>query len=119
MWWGYYPCKKEGRSFSELYSKVSLVSSEASASIRDAVQWGRHETTGNLVRKDGTKVEAHIVLRPLLDASKNLVGFGLIANEVARSKPNAAPSPPAAMAKVVPLRGDARILVVDDNQGVL
>jgi PAS domain S-box-containing protein len=114
---GYSAGEVVGRSFSELYSKVSLVNSEAHAAIRDAVQWGRHETTGNLVRKDGAKVEASMVLRPLLDASKNLVGFGLIAHEVARSKP--APAPPAAVAKVVPLRGNARILVVDDNQGVL
>jgi PAS domain S-box-containing protein len=116
---GYSAGEAVGRSFSELYSKVSLVNSEANASIRDAVQWGRHETTGQLVRKDGTKVETHMVLRPLLDASRNLVGFGLIANEVARSKPSAAPPPSAAVAKVVPLRGNARILVVDDNQGVL
>jgi PAS domain S-box-containing protein len=116
---GYSAGEVIGRSFSELYSKVALVNSEANASMKDAVQWGRHETTGQLMRRDGAKVEAHIVLRPLLDASKTLVGFGLIAHEAARSKPGTAPSPPAAMAKVVPLRGSARILVVDDNHGVL
>ena len=116
---GYSAGEAVGRSFSELYSKVALVNSEANASIRDAVQWGRHETTGQLVRRDGAKVEAHIVLRPLLDASKNLVGFGLIAHEVARSKLAAVAAPQAAAPKVVPLRGNARILVVDDNHGVL
>jgi CheY-like chemotaxis protein len=116
---GYSAGEAVGRSFSELYSKVALVNSEAAASMRDAVQWGRHEATGQLVRRDGAKVEAHIVLRPLLDASKNLVGFGLIASEVARPKRAAAAAPPTAPTKVVPLRGNARILVVDDNQGVL
>jgi PAS domain S-box-containing protein len=116
---GYSAGEAVGRNFSELYSKVALVNSEAAASMRDAVQWGRHEATGQLVRRDGAKVEAHIVLRPLLDASKNLVGFGLIASEVARPKRAAAAAPPTAPTKVVPLRGNARILVVDDNQGVL
>jgi len=95
------------------------VTSESSASIRDAVQWGRHETTGQLVRKDGTKFEAHIVLRPLIDVDKRLVGFGLIAYDVDGSKANAATVPDTPAAKVIPFRGNARILVVDDNQGVL
>ena len=117
---GYSAGEAVGRSFSELYAKVALVNSEANASIRDAVQWGRHETTGQLVRKDGGKVEARIVLRPLLDASKTLVGFGLIAYDAARSKPDAEAARRAAPSKVVPfVRGNARILVVDDNQGVL
>jgi PAS domain S-box-containing protein len=116
---GYSAGEAVGRSLSELYPNVSLVSSEANASIREAVQWGRHETTGQLVRKDGAKVEAHMVLRPLLDGAKTLVGFGLIACEAAGSKRAAATPPQAAAAKVVPFRGNARILVVDDNQGVL
>jgi PAS domain S-box-containing protein len=116
---GYSAGEVVGRNFSELYSKAALVNSEANASMKDAVQWGRHETTGQLMRRDGAKVESHIVLRPLLDASKTLVGFGLIVHEAAKSKPNTAPHAPAAATKVVPLRGNARILVVDDNPGVL
>ena len=116
---GYAAGEVIGRSFSEFYSKAALVTSEASASMRDAVQWGRHETTGQLVRKDGSKIEAHIVLRPLLDASKTLVGFGLIAHDPAHSKRTATVAPQTASTKVVPLRGNARILVVDDNPGVL
>jgi len=116
---GYSAGEVIGRSFSEFYTKATLANPEANASIRDAVQWGRHETTGQLVRRDGVKVEAHIVLRPLLDASKTLVGFGLIAHDATKSKPSTVPSPAAAATKVVPLRGNARILVVDDNPGVL
>jgi PAS domain S-box-containing protein len=116
---GYSAGEAIGRSFSEFYGKATPVTSEANAAMRDAVQWGRHETTGQLVRRDGAKVETHIVLRPLLDASKTLVGFGLIAHEVARSKRFAAAVPQTAATKVVPLRGNVRILVVDDNQGVL
>jgi len=116
---GYSAGEVIGRSFAEFYSKAALVNSEANASMKDAVQWGRHETTGQLVRRDGAKVEAHIVLRPLLDASKTLIGFGLIVHEGARPKRAAATAPQTVATKVVPLRGNARILVVDDNHGVL
>ena len=116
---GYTADEIVGRSFSELYSKVDLVTAESQASIRDAVQWGRHETTGQLVRRDGTKFEAHIVLRPLSDAAKRLVGFGLIAADVVGSKANAATVADKPVVNVIPFRGNARILVVDDNEGVL
>jgi len=116
---GYTADEVVGRNFSQLYSKVDLVTSQSSASIRDAVQWGRHETTGKLVRKDGSHFEAHIVLRPLIDVGKRLVGFGLIAYDVDGSRAMQAARPDKPAAKVIPLRSGARILVVDDNQGVL
>lgn len=117
---GYAADEVVGRNFSELYSNVDLVTSQSNAAMKDAVQWGRHETTGLLVRKDGTRFEARIVLRPLSDALKRLVGFGLIADHVDKSKEAAEAVPQAAAAKVIPFRAnDAKILVVDDNEGVL
>jgi PAS domain S-box-containing protein len=109
-----------GRHFSELYSKADLVTSQSNAALKDAMQWGRHETTSHLIRKDGSRVETRILLRPLSDSGKRLVGFGLLACDIDTSKPVAAAVAklPAAR-KVVPFRGNARILVVDDNQGVL
>src|SRR5437870_1775371 len=86
-----------GTSFSQLC--VNLAGGEFSSSIDNAAQLGRHETIGRLLRKDGTKFDARIVLRPLLDTSKKLVGFGLIADGIDRSRP--------------------KIMVVDDNKGVL
>jgi PAS domain S-box-containing protein len=116
---GYAADEVVGRNFSELYSKVDLVTSRSNAALKDAVQWGRHETTGLLVRKDGTRFEARIVLRPLSDTFKRLVGFGLIASDADNSKETPAVMPDAPVAKVIPLRSDAKILVVDDNEGVL
>jgi len=116
---GYAADEVVGRNFSELYSKVDLVTSRSNAAMKDAVQWGRHETTGLLVRKDGTRFEARIVLRPLSDTFKRLVGFGLIASDADKSKETPAAMPDAPTARVIPLRGDAKILVVDDNEGVL
>ncbi len=116
---GYTADEVVGRNFSEFYSKVDLVTSKSNEAIKDAVQWGRHETMGQLVRKDGTKLEVRIVLRPLSDAGKRLVGFGLIAYDIERSKAPAEAAPDASLAQVVPFRANARILVVDDNEGVL
>jgi PAS domain S-box-containing protein len=116
---GYAADEVIGRNFSQLYSKVDLVTSQSAQSIRDAVQWGRHETTGQLVRKDGTKFEARLVLRPLSDPRKRVVGFGLIASDVHGSKSVSATAAGPAAAKVIPFPANARILVVDDNQGVL
>src|SRR5260370_16494145 len=79
---GYTADEVVGRNFSELYSKVDLVTARSTASMSDAVQWGRHETTGQLVRKDGTRLEARIVLRPLSHPLKSLSPFRLIASAV-------------------------------------
>jgi PAS domain S-box-containing protein len=104
------------QNFAAFFSKLDPSTAESNASIADAVQWGRHETNRALVRRDGTRFQANIVLRPILDASKKVVGFGLIAYDIDRSRRIAAAIPaPAA----TPPGGSARILVVDDNQAVL
>jgi PAS domain S-box-containing protein len=116
---GYAADETIGRNFSELYSRLDPTISESSASITDAVQWGRHETNRELVRKDGTRFQANIVLRPISDAAKKIVGFGLVAHDIDRSRRLAAavPAPPAEAMTAV--HGNATILVVDDNHGVL
>jgi PAS domain S-box-containing protein len=113
---GYTSDEAVGRSFSELYAKLNPETSESNASIADAVQIGRHETNRQLVRKNGTRFQANIVLRPIFDASKTIVGFGLVVHDIDRSRRIAAavPALPATA-----FSGKAKILVVDDNQGVL
>ncbi len=112
---GYTPEEAVGRSFSELYSRLHPETSETRASIVDAVQIGRHETNRQLVRKDGTRFQANMVLRPVFDSSKTMAGFGLIAHDIDRSRRIAA----AVAALPSASRGNAKILVVDDNRGVL
>jgi len=116
---GYTADEIVGRHFSELFTKADLVTSQSSAALKDALHWGRHETAGHLSRKDGSRVEVRIVLRPLSDSGKRLVGFGLLACDIDTSKAIPATIPAAPVAKVIPLRANAKILVVDDNQGVL
>src|SRR3990167_5825060 len=106
-----------GRRLSDLYTKSDATTGKSSASLKDALQWGRHETTARLARKDGTMVEAQIFLRPLSDSWTRLLGFGLLAYDLDRSKRIAAERTELASSKVVPIR--SKILVVDDNTGVL
>jgi PAS domain S-box-containing protein len=116
---GYDADETVGRNFAEFFSKLDPSTAESNASISDAVQWGRHETNRALVRRDGIRFQANIVLRPILDASKMVVGFGLILHDIDRSRRIAAAVPAALAASPAPSRGNAKILVVDDNQGVL
>jgi PAS domain S-box-containing protein len=113
---GYTADEAVGRSFSELYSQLNAETSQYNASIADAAQIGRHETNRQLVRKNGTRFQANIVLQPIFDSSKTIVGFGLIAHDIDRSRRIAAAVPPLPASAS---RGNAKILVVDDNQGVL
>jgi len=116
---GYAADETVGRNFAELFSRIDPSTAESNTSISDAVQWGRHETNRALVRADGTRFQANIVLRPISDTSRKVVGFGMIVHDIDRSRRIAAavPAPPAASATA--RRPNAKILVVDDNQGVL
>jgi PAS domain S-box-containing protein len=113
---GYTAVEVGGWSFSALWSAANP-GPGFDASISDAVRWGRHETTGQLMRKDGTAVEVRLVLRPLSDSSLSVIGFGLIAHTQGSPRIAVVSDKPGATA--APSRGKANILVVDDNQGVL
>jgi PAS domain S-box-containing protein len=118
---GYTPEEIAGRPFSDLHTKSDNLLGKADTALKDALQWGRHEATTRFVRKDGTRVQARVIVRPLSDSWQRLAGFGLLAYDdeggankvvrVARTEPEAG--------DVVRLRKGARILVVDDNTGVL
>ena len=116
---GYEADEAVGRNFAEFFARLDPSTAESNASVSDAVQWGRHETNRALVRRDGTRLQANLVLRPISDPAKKVVGFGLIAHDIDRSRRIAAAVPAAPTAAAAPARGNAKILVVDDNQGVL
>jgi PAS domain S-box-containing protein len=115
---GYAADETVGETFSALFSRMDPAASGSIASVYDAVHWGRHETNRALVRRDGTRVQANIVMRPIADESGEAVGFGVIMHDIDRSRRIAAAVPAAPAAAAAPA-GGARILVVDDNQGVL
>lgn len=109
-----------GYSFHELYTGPGPAGEVYLAALKDALQWGRHESTAPLRRQDGTVLQARIIIRPLSDASQSFAGFGVVLSDfdgTARRAPSVRTEPHPG--KVVSLKIGAKILVVDDNEGVL
>jgi PAS domain S-box-containing protein len=117
---GYASDEIVGRRFTLLHTKGDNLLGKPETALGDALQWGRHEATGTMLRKDGSRLQARLILRPLSDSWQRHVGFGLLAYDVeAGTKPAVAGEPevPATPAPSPSTR--AKILVVDDNSGVL
>ena len=102
---GYAADEIEGRNFSCLYTRDDIAAGKPAMALRCALAQGRHEETGQRVRKDGTEVKVQLMLRPLLDSNKEAVGFSSVMRDV--------------MVPVHPTPEGARILVVDDDAQVL
>lgn len=113
---GYEADEIVGRGLSQVHTKSDYLLGKIDAALNDALQWGRHESTPDLVAKDGTQVQVRLVLRPLLDGQR-LAGFGMIASAINPAAKSGATD--AADGSATPRNGSARILVVDDNPGVL
>lgn len=105
-----------GRRFSELFTKADIVTGQSTAALKDALQWGRHEATSRLVRKDGSRFEAKMILRPLSGRRQRFAGYGMIAYQASESKRAPVAAPPSA--KLVPVHTSVKILVVDDDRHV-
>lgn len=109
-----------GRRIAQLLPKTDSLLGKADGALSDALQWGRHDVTSHLLRKDGSRLKGRIVVRPLLDSWQRHVGFGLLVYDAEAGEklvPTPAVEPQAAVVAGTSER--ARILVVDDNSGVL
>ena len=111
-----------GRRFTVLHTKADNLLGKPETALGDALQWGRHDATGPVLCKDGTRLQVRLILRPLLDSWQRHVGFGLLAYDTeGGAKPVAVagePEVPVAAA-AASLSARTKILVVDDNSGVL
>lgn len=118
---GYTSEEIHARPFSDLLTKSDNLMGKADTALKDALQWGRHEATSRFVRKDGSRVQARVIVRPLSDTWQRLAGFGVMAvdAEVGGAKIMRTPRVEPEASDVVRLRRGAKILVVDDNAGVL
>jgi CheY-like chemotaxis protein len=74
-----------------------------------------------MLRKDGSRLQARLILRPLSDSWQRHVGFGLLAYDAeAGGARQAVADEPEVQAKAAASpAARAKILVVDDNSGVL
>src|SRR5215218_5701670 len=59
---GYNSDEIVGRRLSDLYTKSDALTGKSSASLKDALQWGRHDATARLAHRDGTMFEARVIL---------------------------------------------------------
>jgi len=107
-----------GRHFSCLSTKQDIAAAKPLRSLADALGHGRYDELGRRVHKDGTEFEAQIILMPLYDTEKRLLGFGCVTRGVASSPPAAAANTNApAVAVPLPLARE-KILLVDDDDSV-
>ena len=108
-----------GRHFSCLFTKEDIASARPLRSLADALAHGRCDELGRRVRKDGSEFEAQIILMPLHDIAKRLLGFGCLTRAIAGSLPAVADNtnvPAVALAPPPPAR--EMILLVDDDDSV-
>ena len=102
---GYAADEIEGRNISCLYTHDDIAAGKPALALSCAKAQGRHEETGQRVRKDGTEVKVQSMLRPLFDSSRELVGFSSLMRD--------------ALVPVHATPEGARILVVDDDAELL
>lgn len=101
---GYTTDEIQGRNFSCLYTLEDIAAGSPAAALQCALAQGRHEETGQRVRKDGSLVRVQSRIMPLHDSNRELVGYSSLMRDV-----------------TVPVRAlpeMARILVVDDDEQV-
>src|SRR4029453_9518197 len=108
-----------GRRFTVLHTKADNLLGKPETALGDALQWGRHDATGPMLRKDGSRLQARLILRPLSDSWQRHVGFGLLAYDTEGGAKPAPTREPEVPATAPSLATRAKILVVDDNSGVL
>lgn len=108
-----------GRRFTVLHTKADNLLGKPETALGDALQWGRHDATGPMLRKDGSRLQARLILRPLSDSWQRHVGFGLLAYDTEGGSKPAAAGEPEVPAAAPSSATRAKILVVDDNSGVL
>ena len=117
---GYTSDEIVGRRFTVLHTKADNLLGKPETALGDALQWGRHDATGSMLRKDGSRLQGRLILRPLSDSWQRHVGFGLLAYDTeAGDKPVVAGEPEVPLAAAASPAARAKILVVDDNSGVL
>jgi PAS domain S-box-containing protein len=127
---GYAADEIVGRHFSCLFTRDDMAAARPLRSLADALARGRHDETCSRVRKDGSQFVAHVILVPLYDPARTLLGFGSMTRDVASSMravlssvdaPPAVAAPPtvaAPPAVAAPRSGREKILLVDDDEVV-
>jgi PAS domain S-box-containing protein len=79
---GYTAAEIVGKHFSSFYTDVDRIAGLPQQSLKKAASEGRYEAEGWRVRKDGTKFWASVVIDPIYDDDKKLIGFAKVTRDV-------------------------------------
>jgi PAS domain S-box-containing protein len=71
-----------GRHFSIFYDKEGREARKPELELEKATKEGRFEEEGWRVRKDGTRFCVNVVLTPIYNARKEIVGFSKITRDI-------------------------------------
>jgi PAS domain S-box-containing protein len=83
---GYSADEVIGRSFATFYSVPDREDGAPAAQLMAAEADGRVELEGLRLRKGGVAFDAHIVLTPVRDAARQLLGFSLVVRDITERK---------------------------------
>jgi PAS domain S-box-containing protein len=79
---GYTASEIIGQHFSRFYTEEDRASALPATALRQAREAGRFEAEGWRVRKDGTRFWAHVVIDPIFNEQKDLIGFAKITRDI-------------------------------------
>jgi len=105
---GYSPEEIIGQHFSLFYSPADQAAGRPARALRLALENGRYEEEGWRVRKDGTFFWASVIIDPIRDDDKKLLGFAKITRDISeRREAPAKPRKNSAAVGRVPKAGRA------------
>jgi PAS domain S-box-containing protein len=83
---GYSPEEIIGQHFSRFYSDADQAAGRPARALQLALDHGRYEEEGWRVRKDGTFFWASVVIDPIRDDDKKLLGFAKITRDISERR---------------------------------
>lgn len=72
--------------FSRFYTPEDREGGLPARALAQALEYGKYEAEGWRVRKDGTRFWAHVVIDPIYDEERNLLGYAKITRDVTSRK---------------------------------
>jgi PAS domain S-box-containing protein len=87
---GYAAAEVVGTHFSRFYTPEDCIDGLPEQALATALQAGRFEREGWRVRKDGTRFMAHVVIDPIYDDEKVLIGFAKVTRDITEKEISAA-----------------------------
>ncbi|PKV75982.1 PAS domain-containing sensor histidine kinase [Pontibacter ramchanderi] len=85
---GYKPKEIIGRHFSTFYNREAIAKGFPQYELRKAQEVGRFEDEGWRIRKDGTAFWANVVITPIYNSNKRLLGYSKVTRDLTERRRN-------------------------------